>query len=80
MDLDLIPRSVVLLNARSLVNKNQFGVFELLLHNNMFNIITVCETWLKPYIPNNLNIMTMTDIMFIVKIEMTKEGEEYVFS
>ena len=42
------------MNARSLVNKNQFGEFELILNNNLFKIIAVCETWLKPYIPNNL--------------------------
>ena len=46
--------SCVLLNARNLVNKNQFGEFELILHNNMFHIIAVCETWLKSFIPNNL--------------------------
>ena len=54
MDLDITLRSVVVLNTRSFVNKIQLGEFELLLHSNMFNIIAVCETWLKPYIPNNL--------------------------
>ena len=71
--------SCVLLNARSLVNKNQFGEFELILHNNMFNIIAVCETWLKPYIPNNL-IDGNDKYYVIVKTDITKEGEDYVFS
>ena len=47
----------------------------------MFNVIAVCETWLKAiYIPNNLIDGNDKYYVYIVNTDITNEGEEYVFS